>query len=130
MKRGSTIRDATVVFLGLALALLTPACSGADPDNSVASTGSSAGSGRGDSRFLSFRAPAGDRPTTVSTTIDGRSGAILPNGRFVTPAGTEVGVGAPKPFGLAVSPDERTLATINSGAVVSNLGAGAAVAIT
>lgn len=74
------------------------------------------GAGRGQSRFLGFRAPAGARPTAVNTTLDGRPGAILPNGRFVTPAGTEVNVLAPKPFGLAVSPDENTLATINSGA--------------
>src|SRR5260221_10438839 len=47
------------------------------------------------SQFVDFHAPAGDRPTTLATTIDGRSGAILPNGRFVTPAGTEVSVGAP-----------------------------------
>ncbi|HSY39977.1 MAG TPA: hypothetical protein VLA79_10635, partial [Polyangia bacterium] len=40
----------------------------------------------------------------------------MPNGRFVTPAGVEVGVGAPKPFGLAVSSDGKTAATINSGA--------------
>lgn len=70
----------------------------------------------GGSRFLDFRAPAGDRPTAVAATLDGRPGAILPNGRFVTPAGVEVGLDAPKPFGLAVSPDERTLATVNSGA--------------
>jgi len=41
---------------------------------------------------------------------------VLPNGRLVTPAGTEVNVQAPKPFGLALSPDGRTLATLNSGA--------------
>ena len=70
----------------------------------------------GTSKFVGFHAPAGDRPTTLATTIDGRSGAILPNGRFVTPAGTEVNVGAPKPFGLALSPDGQTAATINSGA--------------
>jgi len=70
----------------------------------------------GASRFLDFHAPAGDRPTTLAAVLDGRSGAILPNGRFVTPAGMEVGLDAPKPFGLALSPDERTLATANSGA--------------
>src|SRR5262249_41706159 len=70
----------------------------------------------GGTRFLSFRAPAGHRPTTRQTTVDGRSAAILPSGRFVTPAGVEVDVGAPKPFGLAVSPDGQTVATINSGA--------------
>jgi DNA-binding beta-propeller fold protein YncE len=70
----------------------------------------------GRSRFLQFRAPAGERPATPAASIDGRRGAVLPSGRFVTPAGTEVDVAAPKPFGLAVSPDERTLATVNSGA--------------
>jgi hypothetical protein len=44
------------------------------------------------------------------------SAAVLPNGRLVTPAGTEVSVRAPKPFGLALSPDGATLATVNSGA--------------
>ncbi len=68
------------------------------------------------SQFVGFHAPAGDRPTTLATTIDGRSGAILPNGRFVTPAGVETSIGAPKPFGLAVSPDGKTAATVNSGA--------------
>ncbi len=67
------------------------------------------------SEFLHFSAPAGDRPATTDTTIAGVRGAILPNGRFVTPAGAEVNVQAPKPFGLALSPDGRTLATINSG---------------
>ena len=68
------------------------------------------------SRFLSFAAPAGTRPATTDTPIDGRRGAVLPNGRLVTPAGVEVNVQAPKPFGLALSPDGRTLATLNSGA--------------
>jgi DNA-binding beta-propeller fold protein YncE len=68
------------------------------------------------SGFVKYRAPAGDRPATPAAIVEGRRGAILPNGRFVTPAGTEIDVGAPKPFGLAVSPDERTLATVNSGA--------------
>jgi DNA-binding beta-propeller fold protein YncE len=68
------------------------------------------------SRFLAFHAPAGNQPTTLATTFDGRSAAILPSGRFVTPAGTEVNVTAPKPFGLAVSSDGDTLATANSGA--------------
>ena len=68
------------------------------------------------SQFLAFHAPAGDQPTTLSTTIDGRSGAILPNGRFVTPEGVELSVDAPKPFGLAVAPDGNTAVTTNSGA--------------
>ena len=40
------------------------------------------------SDFLRFSAPAGDRPATTDTVIDGVRAAILPNGRFVTPAGT------------------------------------------
>ena len=68
------------------------------------------------SDFLRFSAPAGNRPATTDTVIDGVRAAILPNGRLVTPAGTEVNVQAPKPFGLALSPDGRTLATLNSGA--------------
>jgi DNA-binding beta-propeller fold protein YncE len=68
------------------------------------------------SKFLSFHAPAGEQPTALSTTIDGQNGAILPNGRFVTPAGTEVSVQAPKPFGLALSADGKTAVTANSGA--------------
>jgi DNA-binding beta-propeller fold protein YncE len=47
--------------------------------------------------------------------IDGLDAAVLPSGRLVTPAGTEVSVDAPKPFGLALSPDGKALATINSG---------------
>jgi hypothetical protein len=99
-----------VSISALAPALLAAACNGAPPGETIAPIGARPGlapGGRTESRFLRFRAPAGDQPTTLATTIDGRSGAILPNGRFVTPAGTEVTVGAPKPFGLAVAPDER-----------------------
>ncbi len=67
------------------------------------------------SGFARLRAPAGELPATRETVIDGQRVAVLPNGRFVTPAGVEVNVGAPKPFGLALAPDGRTLATINSG---------------
>ena len=68
------------------------------------------------SQFLAFKAPAGDQPAATQATIDGRSGAILPNGRFVTPLGVEVSVQAPKPFGMAIARDGKTAATINSGA--------------
>ncbi|HKE83709.1 MAG TPA: hypothetical protein VKB50_08145 [Vicinamibacterales bacterium] len=68
------------------------------------------------SDFLNFSAPAGDRPATTNTIINGMSAAVLPNGRLVTPAGIEVSVQAPKPFGLALSPDGNMLATVNSGA--------------
>jgi YVTN family beta-propeller protein len=83
-----------------------------------------AASGESDGRFsdfLRFSAPAGKRPATTSTVIDGVSAAILPNGRRVTPAGVEVNVQAPKPFGLALSPNEELLATINSGAAPFSL---------
>src|SRR5262249_42221355 len=73
------------------------------------------------SDFLSFSAPAGTRPATTSTIIDGVSAAVLPNGRLVTPAGIEVNVQAPKPFGLALAPDGNMLATINSGAAPFSL---------
>ncbi len=74
-----------------------------------------AGEGGGGSRFLRYAAPAGRLPATRHVTIEGLDAAVLPSGRLVTPAGVEVGVGAPKPFGLALSPDSRTLATVNSG---------------
>jgi DNA-binding beta-propeller fold protein YncE len=61
------------------------------------------------SDFTRFSAPAGQRPATANTVVDGVSAAVLPNGRLVTPAGTEVSLTAPKPFGLALSPDDRTL---------------------
>jgi hypothetical protein len=68
------------------------------------------------SDFLTFSAPAGERPATTETIIDGLKAAILPNGRLITPAGVEANVEAPKPFGLALSPDGKMLATLNSGA--------------
>jgi len=70
----------------------------------------------GKPRAIVYQAPAGDRPATPSTTVEGRPAAILPNGRVVTPAGVQVNVGAPKPFGIALSPTDQVLATINSGA--------------
>jgi len=73
------------------------------------------------SDFLKFSAPAGDRPATTSTIVGGVNAAVLPNGRLVTPAGIEVNVQAPKPFGLALSPDGRMLATLNSGAAPFSL---------
>ena len=68
------------------------------------------------SDFLNFAAPAGNRPATTDTVVNGVRAAVLPNGRLVAPAGVEVNVQAPKPFGMALSPDGGTLATLNSGA--------------
>jgi DNA-binding beta-propeller fold protein YncE len=85
------------------------------------------------SHFLHFAAPAGNRPATTDTVIDGVSAAVLPNGRLVTPAGVEVNVQAPKPFGMALSPNGRVLATLNSGAgpfsltLITELASGAPV---
>jgi len=58
----------------------------------------------------SMQAPAGDR----FTHIDPAGETVLPNGRLITPRGVQVKV-APHPYGLALSPDGRTLVTSNSG---------------
>jgi len=70
-----------------------------------------------DSQSIRYKAPAGTLPATLHIPVGNYDGAVLPNGRFVTPVGTEIGVGAPKPFGLAISADGNTLATVNSGIV-------------
>src|SRR5215469_4249228 len=64
---------------------------------------------------LLLSAPAGTLPATEHTPIDGYDAAVLPTGRIITPVGTEVSVGAPKPYGMVLSGDGSTLATINSG---------------
>ncbi|MBI1983279.1 MAG: hypothetical protein HYS61_03680, partial [Acidobacteria bacterium] len=46
--------------------------------------------------------------------IDPAGETILPNGRLLTPVGRHVKV-APHPYGLALSPDGKTLVTANSG---------------
>src|SRR5262245_25669074 len=83
--------------------------------------------GAGGSKLLDFAAPAGYLPATRHIAIDGFDGAVLPNGRLITPAGREVAVNAPKPFGLGLAPNGTMLATVNSGtgpfsvALVSNI---------
>src|SRR5262245_43010441 len=69
----------------------------------------------GDSKAITFRAPAGDLPASRIINFGGLSGAVLPNGRFITPVGVELSAKAPKPYGMALSPDGNTLATVNSG---------------
>src|SRR5215472_7337374 len=69
----------------------------------------------GDTKSILFAAPAGILPASEHTPIDGFDAAVLPTGRIITPVGTEVSVGAPKPYGMALSGDGSTLATINSG---------------
>jgi hypothetical protein len=71
--------------------------------------------GSDNSQAVRFKAPAGTLPATLHVQVDGYDAAVLPNGRFVTPVGLELEVGAPKPFDLAVSSDGAGLATVNSG---------------
>ncbi len=55
-------------------------------------------------------APAGSQ----FTQIDKSGKTVIPNGRFVTPAGRSI-VTAPHPYGLTLSPDGKTAVTANSG---------------
>ena len=55
-------------------------------------------------------APAGSR----FTKIDKTGATVIPNGRFITPAGKSI-VTAPHPYGLVLSPDGNTVVTANSG---------------
>jgi DNA-binding beta-propeller fold protein YncE len=55
-------------------------------------------------------APAGDRPAKKNP--DGES--ILPSGRLITPLGTQIKV-APHPYGMALSPDGKTLVVVSCG---------------
>lgn len=57
-----------------------------------------------------LQAPAGVRPTAINPS----GTTILPNGRLITPLGKHIQV-APHPYGLALSPDGKTLVTANSG---------------
>lgn len=59
---------------------------------------------------LELQAPAVERPVKID--LSGQT--ILPNGRLLTPLGNHVKV-APHPYGLALSPDGKTLVTANSG---------------
>jgi len=86
------------------------------------------------SKAVGLKAPAGNMPANRQVDIDGFSGAVLPNGRFITPVGTEISVRAPKPYGMALAPDGNTLATVNSGTtpfsitLVKNIRSGAPAA--
>src|SRR5262249_48825385 len=68
-----------------------------------------------ESKVTEFSAPTRDLPATRHINIDGFDAAVLPNGRLITPAGREVAVNAPKPFGIALAPNGAMLATANSG---------------
>ena len=55
-------------------------------------------------------APAGNE----FTKIDKTGKTVIPNGRYITPAGKSI-VTAPHPYGLTLSPDGNTAVTANSG---------------
>ncbi len=57
-----------------------------------------------------FSAPAGTRPVISRRGLP----SILPGGRIIVPAGKQYVTG-PGPFGLAISPDHKTLVSVNSG---------------
>ena len=57
-----------------------------------------------------YSAPAGTRPAICRRGLP----SILPGGRIIAPAGKQYVTG-PGPFGLAISPDHRTLVSVNSG---------------
>lgn len=61
-------------------------------------------------KLVVLSAPAG----SLYTTIDMDETTVIPNGRFLTPAGNNLLV-APHPFGLALSPDGNIAVTANSG---------------
>jgi len=62
-----------------------------------------------DTRFV-LSAPADERYAHIQVDYT----AVLPNGRLVTPLGKSIRV-APHPYGLTLSPDEKTIITSNSG---------------
>lgn len=61
-------------------------------------------------RSMELEAPAGTRPAHIN-----RAGvSVIANGRLLTSRGLQVTV-APHPYGMALSPDGKTLVTVNSG---------------
>jgi hypothetical protein len=61
-------------------------------------------------RLPFLEAPAGERPAHINPAGE----TVLPNGRVITPRGRQFFT-APHPYGLALSPDGRTVVTANSG---------------
>lgn len=88
-----------------ALTLLLAACGSSEPVETTAAAGDP---------LAQLRSPAGVQTALRSVPIDGVDGAILPSGRYLTPAGIEISVEAPKPMGLALSPDGSTLLSVNN----------------
>ncbi|HEX9295228.1 MAG TPA: hypothetical protein VF881_05320 [Polyangiaceae bacterium] len=93
MKPGR-FRERRAVALA-SLAVLGSACGGNDAGTTAEPSAQDTEPLRGPQTLAPFhRAPAGDRPTSRSVDIGGVNGAILPNGRLLTPAGVEVNVTA------------------------------------
>ena len=57
-----------------------------------------------------YTAPAGTRPAISRRGLP----SIVPGGRIIAPVGRQFATG-PGPYGLAISPDHKTLVTVNSG---------------
>jgi YVTN family beta-propeller protein len=64
----------------------------------------------GDNAIWLISAPAGNQFTKINR----KGKTILPNGRYITPAGKSI-ITAPHPYGLTLSPDGNTAVTANSG---------------
>jgi len=65
---------------------------------------------QGDKKVWTATSPAGFEYAQINK--EGKT--VIPNGRFITPLGKQITV-APHPFGLALSPDGKTIITANSG---------------
>ncbi len=113
--RSLELRVGWVLMAGTALAGCGPASGTDDAPSAKPVTAAVSESLTTPSLMPVFYAPAGNRPATRHVMIDGLDAAVLPSGRLVTPAGVEIGVTAPKPNGLALSPDGTTLVTSNDG---------------
>ncbi len=98
--------------LPLCLALLLAACGNSDNSSAVLGGGSGADSPQF-SNAGALSSPAGNAQASTRASIDGLAGAVLPNGRLLTPAGTQVSVQYPKPHALCLSPDGTTVITVN-----------------
>jgi len=99
------------------LALLACACGGSNAASTTEPTAEDTEALSSPATLaLFYRAPAGNQLTARDVDINGVSAAVLPSGRLLTPVGVEANVTAPKPYGLALSPDGRVAATANSGA--------------
>ena len=119
-RRRRTVAATSGLALASSLLLLAP-FSGALTSSANASPSCQGWVGKVHQREV-LSAPAGQRPTARHP----EGATVIPNGRFLTPAGRSVTT-APHPYGLVLSPDGHTAVTANSGtapfslSVVSNV---------